>query len=113
MRALIIPADLEQPTRVEDLTGGLAELQELVGGYVRPLSLPESGASMYVDEEAGFKRNIPENPRAAAILDFIGVRTSILGDVVILGAPDKDGNDTDLSETAVGMFQATVKFVLG
>lgn len=111
MRALIIPADLELPTRVENLTGGLGELQGLVGGYIRPLTLPGSGASMYLDEEANFKSSVPENPRAAAILDFMGVRTVILGDVVILGAKDDEGNDTDLSETAVGMFQATIKFV--
>lgn len=111
MRALIIPADLELPTRVADLTGGLGELQEIVGGYVRPLTLAGSGASMYLDEEANLKRGIPENPRAAAIVDFMGARVTILGDVVILGAPDAEGNDTDLSETAVGMLQATIKFV--
>lgn len=104
MRALIIPADRDQPIKFTNTTGELKELQALVGGYIQPVFLRQIGATMYVDEEGKLKLGAVVNVRAAEIVEqYAGRREIIMGDALLLGIPDGDG-DTSLPDGLADLF---------
>lgn len=105
MRAAIIPADLSQPVRIETVT--FTEIRTIVGGYIQALSIREMDAALYTDEEAKLKGSIPVNPRASAITaTLLNMDAPILGDVVLVGAADGEGNETDLSDQVVEVLES-------
>lgn len=76
----------------------LPELQKLVGGYIEIVSVPKMGACGYVNED-GISLGLPKNQTAT---DFCrkngtGLHSTdfIKGNLVIVGPPDAEGNDTD------------------
>lgn len=99
MHAAIIPADTSQPVEIKDFNPGVTAIQEVVGGYFQVLTLADLGVSMYMDEEGKFKHGAVLNSRATALAAAIlREEDFIVGDVLLLGAPDEHGNDTDLPE---------------
>lgn len=79
--------------------GNLSFLQRLVGGYIEAVNLRHpafpSNATMYVNEE-GLLLGLEGNPLASAI-----THGYIVGPAVLLGPPDREGDDTTLARIDV------------
>jgi hypothetical protein len=98
--AIVIPADREQPLRVEEIEqGGLAHCQRLVGGYIQVINLDNPPCSMYLNED-GKVQELPLNKRATAVMwvhnPVFFEHDIIVGDALITGPPDDQGYDTDV-----------------
>lgn len=101
MRALIVPADLSKPMRVENITAEMDELQELVGGHFQVIGLGSLKAVMCLDEESKLKSGVQPNVRATDMVSYYTASGDIImGDVVVLGPFDGDVN-ADLSEETI------------
>lgn len=101
--ALVIPATGEEYLIELDPTDAITldHIQEAVGGYVESAPIIDPTLTMYCNEE-GKIRGLPVNERASILLgphnpDFI------VGNVVICGAPDKNGFDTTLPQALIDL----------
>lgn len=77
---------------------GLKDLQETVGGLIESLPLRD-GADVYVNEEG--KYTCYPNIFATFIMQInkrLNVGDYVSGNMIIVGAPDEDGNDTDIPQ---------------
>lgn len=80
----------------------LADYQAVVGGYIERVEL-EDGCSLWLNEEGKLNR-LPFNSIATDIaLPRLMFGDTIVGDVVILGPDDGEGNDTDLDQRSATM----------
>jgi hypothetical protein len=107
MKALYIP---EQGAMQEvELNGGLAQLQELVGGNIEAVPLPEfitgsDRATAYVNEEGKFDSNCSPNMRAT---DFfvpgVGLFPGdyIAGPLVLCGFDPMVGEHAELPQAVI------------
>ena len=102
MLAAIIPADVSAPIRIEDIKPGFEVIQSLVGGDFQVLGVPDLPAVMYIDQEAKLKPGGEFNQRAMKLVARVILPHDIIvGDAVVLGMYDDQGNDTGLTrETA-------------
>lgn len=104
MRALVIPAHLDEPVREEEIpdTSGPEQgtlLRKFVGGWLEALPL-NTGDHLYLNEE-GKLQNLHPNGRATALAMGLGglpVDDYLCGNVVILG-PGPDGEHGPISDT--------------
>jgi hypothetical protein len=101
MKVAIIPADAGQEVAFEELEHiGLQYLQQKVGGWVEAVGIPDTGTSIYLNEE-GKLVGLPVNARASRLAhEHHAVRPTdfIVGDVVVVGPVDAQGEETGLSE---------------
>lgn len=94
--ALHICADGTHELFEYDPRNGLEALQERVGGWLESAPVVLPNLTLYCNEE-GKIDGLPYNKRATILLgpdnpDWIA------GDVVLVGAPDAEGYDTDLGD---------------
>jgi len=71
-------------TKVLDHKPTLAEMQEMIGGYIERVNLNNPGKVMYVDED-GLAKNLEVNSFATFLTG-----TTIVGNAVILDGFDLD-----------------------
>jgi hypothetical protein len=95
MRALRIPVD--GPCVLDNTKITLDYLKGCVGGYIEYVRTDIDGALIVCDEEGALKTK-PLNIRATALCNAY---TPIVGDVVLVGAADEDGNETPVPESVV------------
>lgn len=79
------------------LTQNVAELQNLVGGYIERIVL-RNGADLYCNED-GHRLQLPPNRLAQELIDDqkeYGVNGYVVGTVVIVGSPDEQGDSTNV-----------------
>lgn len=101
-KGIVIPADPEAPMEVRDFSG-LADYQEAVGGLIEPVDLvAPAPATLYVDEEGRLKQ-ANFNARATFIAmvhnpAYLFTGCMFLGDAVLVGAPDDEGETQDLPD---------------
>ena len=98
-----------QITEIKEIN--LAALQEGVGGWVQAIDLSET-VVLWCNEE-GKMINLPHNPYAQELWDeAYGVKTDyIVGDVVITGGTDNEGNTLGLSEADLAEVKKTLEKV--
>lgn len=97
---IIIRADKTVSFRTVE---SLRDMQMIVGGLIEPITLSE-GSSMYVNEE-GIIHGLPFNSIASDLLIMHARGTwhsavglpEVLGDVIVVGPLDGDGNDTHVT----------------
>lgn len=97
---IVIPTDRDEPIYTREFNG-LSDYQEVIGGLIEPIDLPQPyPATMYVDEEGRLK-NLELNARASLIVMahnplylFRGI--NVLGPAVIVGEPDEEGETQDV-----------------
>lgn len=110
MKIAVIPADTAKPIEIRDVEEiGLDLLQQAVGGYIElthyradSLDGQERTMSIYSNEE-GKLDGLPRNARATMMGHhghFLRVSDYLVGDVVVTGGADDDGEDTGLTEEA-------------
>jgi hypothetical protein len=94
MKALIITTEGSPYTK---RVNGYSELQEIVGGLIDAVTHHEVKMSAYVNDE-GLLLGLPMNRIASVMFGRY-----LVGDVVVCGVPDEDGNDTDVLEAVVAV----------
>jgi hypothetical protein len=98
MQAAIIPADPNQPIRLEDIDPS-KDLHRLVGGNFQLVGLGPYSMNMYLNENGKLER-LPANLRASVLCQWAeAIRSDdyIAGDAVVLGPiDDRKGEDTGL-----------------
>lgn len=112
MKAVIIPADSNLPARIVEAKMNLDYYQGVVGGLIEGVSiervLTDTGmksveATVYVNEE-GKLIGLPVNPRATDLCAVtIGgwIRDVIMGDVIVVGPPDDEGETLPVPENVI------------
>ena len=96
MVVFLIPADTERPivkSRIGDNVSVLCpimrDLQELVGGYIQTVPLPESTeVVLVVDEDGKLKSTAKPNVRASRLSN-----SAIVGNAVLVGMVDGEFRD--------------------
>jgi hypothetical protein len=82
---------------------GLPAMQEAVGGYIELVPLNRDHFTMYCNEE-GKVRNLRFNRLATRMADMHrDWEDPLVGDVLILGPIDGEGNDTDVPDEVIAM----------
>ncbi|BAS17577.1 hypothetical protein AHiyo8_58800 [Arthrobacter sp. Hiyo8] len=112
IHAIQIPQDEERPlykVAIENLAG----MQAAVGGYIEIIDLGPLMASLIINEEGKLEK-LPINRRATLLFwllfPSIRHRDAIVGDVLIVGHPDKDGNTTDAPANVVELLFETKSY---
>ncbi|MEQ4565840.1 hypothetical protein [Paenarthrobacter sp. CAP02] len=92
--ALIVPARLHEPIRVEEIGAALASRQSLVEGNVEAIS--GRGWHAFLNDQAE-SIPLPLNPRAEVLIREAGtpIEDPVSGNAVFLGQ-GSDGNETDV-----------------
>lgn len=104
MLVAIIPSDINSPIRIENVE---PDLQSLVGGDLQMLGIRDLDVSMFLDEEGKFKPGQLFNERATKLaVGSILPHDIIVGDVVLVGPPNSEGDDTDLPDQAIHKLRA-------
>lgn len=90
-----------------DIIPNLANLQEVVGGYIEAVPNSYTDAIIYADEEGLLKDSqinfaVYENPYDDEPI------AHIVGTVIMLGPRDEEGNETDLT---MELFEKTIKCI--
>ncbi|WP_445156043.1 DUF3846 domain-containing protein [Arthrobacter sp. Hor0625] len=110
--ALIVPAQLTQPVRIETMDVDVDVLQDLVGGNVE--SLAGADWHVYLNDEGG---RLPQNPRAEVLIREAGADLdgTFNGTGVFLGH-DPSGEESSapahLIRLAEQLFAATLQAAL-
>lgn len=103
VRGIFLPT-VEDKIEVRDFAT-LEAYQTAVSGWIEAVDVPGLGITIYVNEE-GLLRHLPFNSRASFLWWYHapGTRQAMLvGDAVIVGLRDDDGNDTDVPERVVDL----------
>lgn len=105
IHAIQIPVEEERPL-YKVAIDGLSGLQAGVGGYVQAIDLGPLKATFFVNEEGKLEKR-PINRRATLMwwLLFPSARHMdvIVGDAILVGEPDEDGNTTDVPQEVVDL----------
>jgi hypothetical protein len=112
IHAIQIPVDEERPL-YKVAIDGLSAMQAAVGGYIEFIDLGPLTASLIVNEEGKLEKR-PINRRATLLfwLLFPSMRHCdvIVGDVLIVGHADSQGNTTDAPDEVVKLFFGTKSY---
>lgn len=88
-------------THIDKVFKQLTDYQDAINGYIEAVRLYDYNgmevACAYVDEE-GLLKKLPLNPLGSAISFLFGNTPYLAGNMIVVGACDKDGNDTDIPE---------------
>ena len=103
VKGLVIPADPELPIEIREFKR-LEDYQAAVGGWIEAVDVPPLGITTYVNEE-GLLQKLPFNSRATFLwwyeLPHVRHQTMLVGDAVVVGLPDGDGDSTDIPEATL------------
>lgn len=98
VRAIVVPADPDEPLRELD-TSVADAIGTAVGGYMEAVDLFDLGITIYVNE-SGMLQHMPFNSRVSFLWWHYALggkrRSTLLGDAIIVGSPDEDGADTEV-----------------
>ncbi|MFP3581357.1 DUF3846 domain-containing protein [Arthrobacter sp. SIMBA_036] len=101
--ALVIPASLAEPARIETIDAGLETLQALVAGNIEAVTVDDW--HFYLNEEGKIMQLAPNRRAAELMLEETGVLTDVYcGDVVLLGET-ADGDEADVPEHLIDTAQ--------
>lgn len=106
LEVVVIPWDIDEPIEVRNIKGELHEYQEIVGGYITATDIPKLNASIYSNDE-GLLIGLDVNMRANALLWANAPEhvdwTLLVGNVVVVGMPDKNGNTTQVPKPVINV----------
>lgn len=88
INAMIVEAN--GTVRKVEMENALGAFQAAVGGYIAIILQPDF--TVYVDED-GRMKHLPQNERIGEVIDF---PYPLVGNALIVGPADPDGNDTDV-----------------
>lgn len=112
IRVIRIPQEETKPLEQVALSD-FAAMQAAVDGYIEFVDLEPLQASLVVDEEGKLKSK-PINRRATLLFWLLvpaaRLRDAIVGDILIVGYPDGDGNTTDVPTEVVELLLGTESY---
>lgn len=112
VRGVRVPARFTHPIAVEEFAG-LADYQAVVGGNIEAVDIRLLDITMYVNEE-GLIRGLEYNPRATMLwwyhVPAARQKALLVGDAVIVGWHDDDGETTDIPDSLVAIFTSAESF---
>ncbi|HEX4402825.1 MAG TPA: DUF3846 domain-containing protein [Galbitalea sp.] len=101
VQGLFIPVDLDRPIEVRSFDS-LEDYQSAVGGWIEAVDIVPIRSTLYVNEE-GLLRELPFNARATFLwwyeLPHVRQQSLLVGDAVLVGLPDENGDTTDVPES--------------
>lgn len=105
MKFLLIPANSDLPLKLINIKEGdtLEALQNGVGGYIERIPTPTDEINIWGNEE-GKILNLPVNSRATLFWNQIynnPLSDVLVGNVVITGGPDRNGDTTGVPESVI------------
>jgi hypothetical protein len=111
INSIIIPAAYEQPLRQGELSrDGLADRQQLVGGYIQGVDLIAPHARLYCNEDGKFMQ-LPLNKRATLLLwahnPQFRYQDYIAGDAFLVGPAQRSADSSVPDEYVRTLFDAT------
>lgn len=79
------------------------KIKDFIGGWLDAVNIGNLGY-MYINED-GKSLNLPINHMATAIYNaFTGISDVIVGNAILFGMPDDEGNETSVSEELISLF---------
>ena len=79
-------------------------IKEAVGGYIQVVPLEKANVDLWVNEE-GKLNNLPQNPIGTSLwVDEYGYTDTIVGNIIITGGTDENGETLGLSLEQVAKF---------
>lgn len=111
---IVIPADMDQPLRQEQIDpGDLNAYRRLVGGSIEAVRLDEPAASLYLNDE-GKLEQLPVNHRATALVwahnKLYRGQDVIVGDTFLTGPLNKRGDDTTAPDEFIELLVTAKRF---
>lgn len=99
MRYIVVPVDGESELLDSDL--GLSDYQELVGGWIEHVYLPDRDVIAVVNEE-GVPQGLHMNTRATSVVSAcLGRAQPLFGTVVFIGDGSDDDEEVDIPDDFV------------
>ena len=115
MKKALAITTLGEATIIDLNEGSLEKLQKAVGGYVQAVDLCE-GVTMWCNEE-GKMMSLPHNPFGQAFWETafpvseFGRTDYIVGDIVLTGGADDEGDTLGLTSEEIDELLKSVKWV--
>ena len=115
MKKALAITTLGEATLIDLNEGSLEKLQKAVGGYVQAIDLCE-GLTMWCNEE-GKMMSLPHNPFGQAFWETafpvseFGRTDYIVGDIVLTGGADNEGDTLGLTSDEIEALLETVNYV--
>ena len=115
MKKALAITTLGEATIIDLNEGSLEKLQKAVGGYVQAIDLCE-GLTMWCNEE-GKMMSLPHNPFGQAFWETafpvseFGRTDYIVGDIVLTGGADNEGDTLGLTGDEIEALLETVNYV--
>lgn len=113
VKEIYVPADDSEALELRELEK-LEDYQAAVDGWIESVDVPSLGVTIYVNEE-GLLRHLSFNPRASFLWWYHvpGAHQAMLvGDVIIVGPPDDNGDGTDVPEEVVGLLTVAREYAI-
>lgn len=114
VQAIVVPANLSEPIRLEQLDKRDADAyRRIVGGNLEAVDLTDPAASVYFNEE-GKLYELPINHRLTMLLwmhnKLFRGEDVIVGSGLIVGPPDGEGDDQDAPAELVELLFDTAEY---
>lgn len=113
VKGIYVPADDNKSLEVRELTK-LEDYRAAVDGWIEAVDVPALGVTVYVNEE-GLIRRLPFNPRASFLWWYHvpgAHRAMLVGDVIVVGAPDENGDSTDVQDEIVDLLTVAREYAV-
>ena len=108
-KGIVVPHDGDAPLELREFSE-FGDYQQTVGGWIEAVDIPSLGVAVYVNEE-GLLQHLPLNSRVTFLWWFhvpeARQRAMLLGNAVIVGAPDVEGNTTDVPAAVCSLLMET------
>lgn len=112
IKAIKIPAEESEPITLIDIDG-LKDMQTNVGGLIEVMDIDRPDATLICNEE-GKVIGLPMNRRATLVLWTHLTRwrgmDALMGDVLVVGRPDDEGDTTSVPDELVELFFHTTTY---
>ena len=109
VKGIVVPGDGGAPLELREFSE-FGDYQQAVGGWIEAVAIPSLGVMVFVNEE-GLLQHLPLNSRMTFLWWFhvpeVRQRAMLVGNAVIVGAPDEDGNTPDVPATVLSLLMET------
>lgn len=113
VKGIYVPIDESEPLELREFAT-FDDCQAAVDGWIEAVDVPSLGVTIYVNEE-GLLRHLPFNPRASFLWWFHvpgAHQAMIVGNAVIVGLPDENGDSTDMPREVVDLLTVAREYAV-
>lgn len=113
VKGIYVPTDESEPLEQREFAS-LEDYQQSVGGWIEAVDVHDLGITVYVNEE-GLLRHLQCNPRASFLWWYHvpgSHRAMLVGNAIIVGVPDENGDSTDVPEEVVDLLMIAREYAV-